>query len=55
LQFASPASFARRVAGLDEVRGDIDSEHVRAESGFRQCGGSIAAAEIKDIHALRDT
>ena len=54
LAVRKPCSFRAAVAGFDEVRGDIDSEHVCAESGFRQCGRSIAAAEIEDLHALRD-
>ena len=42
------------VAGLDKVGGDIDPEHIRAQSRFRQRGRSVAAAEIEDLHALRD-
>jgi hypothetical protein len=52
LAVREPCFFRAAVACFDEVRGNINSEHVRAESGFRQCGGSIAAAEIKDPHAL---
>jgi hypothetical protein len=35
------------IPGLDQVRGDIDPEHVCAQSGLRQSRRAVAAAEIR--------
>jgi hypothetical protein len=43
-----------RVAGGDEVGGNVDAEHVCTADGCRQSGGAVAAAEIEHVHARGD-
>src|ERR1019366_1646060 len=43
-----------RVAGLDEVAGDVDPKHVRPEPRLRQSRGPIAAPEVHDLEPLGD-
>ena len=50
-KFVSPSRVRALVAGVDQVAGDVDAEHVGAELRFGQRGGAVAAAEVEHLHA----
>ena len=49
-----PAASRARVAGGDEVRGNVDAEHIGAAPGRGKRRRAVAAAEVEDLHARRD-
>jgi hypothetical protein len=42
------------IAGLDEVAGDVDAQHLRAEARRRNRRRAVAAAEVQHLEPLRD-
>ena len=42
------------VAGFHKVPGDIDSHHIGAQTGERQCRRAISAAQVQHPHRRRN-